>query len=45
MDATPGSTTNVEIIDKLNEVIDRLNWITTHGLREPRIGGSLRDIR
>jgi hypothetical protein len=32
MDATPGTTTHVDIITKLNEVIHRLNFITTHGI-------------
>lgn len=39
MEATAGTTTHLDIIDKLNEVIDRLNYITDDGRRaDPLIG-------
>lgn len=42
MDAIPGTTTHVDIIYKLNEIIERLNYIAVHGIPEPRFGGGLR---
>lgn len=45
MEATAGTTTHLDIIDKLNEVIDRLNYITDDGRRaDPLIGDTIAEF-
>jgi hypothetical protein len=29
------TTTHIDLIDKINEIIDRINYISLHGVREP----------